>query len=368
MLAQFYTDFCLQAGKANLPDRFHREIFRARLFNNLLGRVLPPELQASDVTTLPVSTLIKARVNHADLDQALREYVLKDNFHGANAVYSIINGDLEVLQQAKSRGLMIVHDHILTPDVGLILREEREKFAGFEKQDSEELVWHGIERDRAQWQLVDLVLAPSEYSRNAIVELGGPADRIAVVPYGISEDWLQLQTDPQPGRILFVGTVGLRKGIHYLAEATRILQQRKVPCEVIIAGRYDVQEIRRPEFQGPVYLGQVPRSEIKNEYLKADVFVHPSLAEGCAIAHLEALACGLPVITTPTAGPVFRDGEEGYIVPPRDAATLADRVETIIKDRELRSKMSEKARILARNYTLRAYSERLATAINRFSN
>ena len=55
-----------------------------------------------------------------------------------------------------------------------------------------------------------------------------------------------------------------------------------------------------------------------NQYLTADIFVLPSLVEGMAIAHLEAMAFGLPVITTPNCGSVISDSREGFIIPIRD--------------------------------------------------
>jgi glycosyltransferase involved in cell wall biosynthesis len=278
-------------------------------------------------------------------------------------VYSIINQDLELLQEAKAAGLKIVHDHILSPDVGLILREERARFPGIERQDREEWVWRGIERDRAQWALADLVLAPAEHSQQAIRELGGDAARIERVPYGVSERWLETQPMPEPGRVLFVGSVGLRKGTHYLAAAARRLKARGVPCEVVVAGPFDPQAIERPEFHGPTYLGSIPRSEVQDAFLRADLFVHPSLAEGCPIASLEALACGLPIVATPNAGTVIADGEAGFLVPIRDAEALADRIERLVTDRALRQQMSNAAREQARTVTWSAYRERLVQAI-----
>jgi glycosyltransferase involved in cell wall biosynthesis len=142
---------------------------------------------------------------------------------------------------------------------------------------------------------------------------------------------------------LFVGTVGLRKGNHYLAEASRLLRARGVPCEVRVVGPFDPKVVARPEFAGPTYVGQVPREVVRAEFARADVFTMPSLAESFAIAHLEAFACGLPVVTTPNCGSQVRDGESGFIVPIRDARALADRLETLVTDRELRSRMSRNA-------------------------
>jgi len=221
----------------------------------------------------------------------------------------------------------------------------------------------GIQRDQEQWSLADLILSPSEFVSSEIISMGGKTERLALVPYGIPEEWLAHQPNPQPGRVLFVGSVGLRKGNHYLAEATRILRRRGVQCQVRVVGPYDSEAIQRPEFQGPTYIGQVPRSQVLTEFLLADIFVLPTLSEGLALVHLEAMACGLPVITTPNCGSVVRDKIEGFIVPIRNAEILADRIEQLITDPGLRHEMSENARKRAKEFTWEKYEDRLLTAL-----
>jgi len=116
-------------------------------------------------------------------------------------------------------------------------------------------------------------------------------------------------------------------------------------------------------FQGPTYVGQVPRSQVREEFLRADVFAFPTLVEGFALSHLEAMACGLPVVTTPGCGPAVREGQDGFVVPPRDAHALADKIAAIITDRALRRRMSESARERASSYSWGYYRQRLLEAV-----
>jgi glycosyltransferase involved in cell wall biosynthesis len=94
--------------------------------------------------------------------------------------------------------------------------------------------------------------------------------------------------------------------------------------------------------------------------------VLPSVAEGSAEATYEALAAGLPVITTEAAGSVVRHGIDGWVVPERDSVALAEAIERIIGDRHLRATMSLAARERAREYTVERYGERLVAALQRF--
>ena len=95
----------------------------------------------------------------------------------------------------------------------------------------------------------------------------------------------------------------------------------------------------------------------------ADVFVFPSLFEGSAVVTYEALACGLPCVVTPNAGSVVRDGVEGFIVPPRNVAALAERMERLGSDPQLRAEYAAAARVRALEFDWQRYHAALITAI-----
>ena len=379
MLEHLYTDICGNIGFTKILDLILPIFSRPKAIKRLLGRQLPLEVSRSSVTSVPLTTIFKSILNLLpqasrtifpviNIENKLRQQIVKDRFHDANAIYTFINSDLELVRQAKEAGLSVVYEQIINPSVGRILREERALFPGIEAQDSEEKVENGIVRDRQQWEISDLILSASQFVTDEITNLGGDPKRIALVPYGIDRSWFTHQSQPQLGHILFVGSVGLRKGNHYLAEATRILQQRQVKHQVRVVGPYDRDVINRPEFQGPDYIGQVPRSEVVQEFLGADIFVLPTLSESFGLVHLEAMACGLPVITTPNCGSVVRDGIDGFIVPIRDAQTLAARIEQLLSDRNLRNEMSGNARQRAQEFTWEKYGDRILSAIQTLEN
>ncbi len=300
----------------------------------------------------------------ADCEARLRELVLRDGFGAANALYTLSNGDIGVVRAARHAGLFVVHEQILNPDVGRILREERELYPGIEQQDSLDSVIDDEQRDIAQWREAHVLLAPSEFVRAGMVRMGADPGKIAVVEYGLSDEWLSMVQEPVPGRVLFVGSVGLRKGNHYLAQAKRILDSRGVKTEVRVVGPMNSVVTRHPEFQGPFYLGQVPRPCVADEFRHADIFVLPTLSDSFALVHLEAMSCGVPVITTPNCGSVVRDGIDGFIVPIRAPEAIADRIEMVIENRELRERMSRNAKDRAREFTWARYGERLLGAIS----
>jgi glycosyltransferase involved in cell wall biosynthesis len=373
MLERFYTDLHAPTGRAlSWVGGIPSWILPAPLAR-LAGRQLPEELRGR-TSSAPFVTLRDwmrgasrrrgPQITAYGAEASVRARILREQFRGANAIYTLSNADLELVQEAKSRGLFVVYEQVINPHVGRILREERERFPGIEPQDPVDEIEGGIARDEAQWRLADLVVGASRFVCDEVLEHGIAPDRVAVVPYGIPSSWLTIAPEPRPGRLLFVGSVGLRKGAHYLAAASRILRERGVAHEVRAVGPYHQAVIARPEFAGPTYVGQVPRPLVREEFRTADLFVFPTLAEGFALVHLEALACGVPVITTPHCGSVVRDGIDGFVVPTRDATALADRVQQLQADRALRARMSQAARARAAEFVWERYASRLLEAIH----
>jgi glycosyltransferase involved in cell wall biosynthesis len=102
-----------------------------------------------------------------------------------------------------------------------------------------------------------------------------------------------------------------------------------------------------------------------DHYAWADVFLLPTICEGSATACYEALAVGLPVVTTPNAGSVVRDGVDGFVVPIRESEAIVERLERLAEDRDLVDRMSTDALVRASEFTLAKYGERLITALIR---
>lgn len=372
MLAHFYTDAAGNLGRAKALAGIVPPGLSLPSVRRLFARRIPDELPPESVTTVEDVALFDAVLRRFSrgstwrdrAPQELRRRMLREDFNGANALYCLDPGDVDAIREAKRRGMVVVYEQIIAPQVGRILRDERARFPGFEPQDSEKLVEDGVKADRQIWRLADLVLVPSEFVRQGMLELGASGHNVALVPYGLPESWFA-PSDAQPsvGRVLFVGGVSLRKGNQYLAEACRLLEARGVPVEFRVVGPNDQRVTAAEPFLGPTYVGAIPRSAIRAEFLRADVFAFPTLAEGFALAHLEAMACGLPVVTTPNCGPAVRDGVDGFIVPPRNPSELAERLHRIISDRPLRERMSQRARQRAREFSWQLYQDRLIGAL-----
>lgn len=334
----------------------------------LLARRLPADLPPAVVRDAPLLGLALHAFPRLS-EAALLARARRQRFAGAQALYSTcVTSDTATFARAGELGLQRVHELFLHPLAGRVLWEESRRFPGLQRPGRGELpaspeqVERFLDLLRRKWAHCERVLVPSPACLEAAVAVGCPAERLRLVPYGIDARWLELPVDPEPGRLLMVGQVGLRKGSADLAAACRLLRRRGVAFRCRVAGPL-LADPARPELQGPTYLGPVPRSHMCQEFARADVFVLPSQAEGMALAALEALACGIPVVTTAAAGSPLRHGIEGFLVPERDPQALADRLQQLIDDRALRARLGAAARRRAAEFTWEHYGRRLLAAL-----
>ena len=218
-----------------------------------------------------------------------------------------------------------------------------------------------VARHRAELAEADAILAPSDYVRDTLTARGVPDSRIAVIPYGVDVARFAPRERPRDDgrfRLLFVGHLGARKGIQYALEAVKRLGRADV--ELVAVGRMIApQAAFAPYASFFRHVPAVPFHEVATLFRDADAFVFPSLHEGSAFVTYEALASGLPVIATPNAGSVVRDGVEGHVVPIRDVDALAERIEALRADPTLRARMAEAARARALEFTWDAYRARV---------
>ncbi|NIO85880.1 MAG: glycosyltransferase, partial [Candidatus Aminicenantes bacterium] len=195
-----------------------------------------------------------------------------------------------------------------------------------------------IEREEAEWELADVVLTGSDFVTEGLVSCGVEGGKCVRVPYGVNLETFSYRVREKRNdgklRILFVGQVGLRKGIPYLLRALEMIGEKHIAVK--IAGKICVSNKVIDRYRASHdFLGEVPRSEIPDLYSWADVFVIPSLCEGSATVTYEALASGVPVIATPNTGSLVRDGIDGQIVPIRDPEAIASAIEKYISEPKL---------------------------------
>lgn len=203
--------------------------------------------------------------------------------------------------------------------------------------------------------LSDAVVAPSkvtadELRRDYNTQVDGViANGVQALP---EVEATEPDNEPNALRILYAGRLRTRKAVAVLVEAFARLQQQHPRARLIVAGDGEQRPavlrqaaalgLREPNVR---FLGAVPRPDMVRWYRRADIFCLPSIYEGFPLAILEAMAAGLPVVTTTASGmpEAVIDGDSGLLVEPEDVDALSGALSRLLGDDDLRRRMGEAA-------------------------
>jgi len=278
-----------------------------------------------------------------------------DVFHGWSAMC------LRSLRKAKRCGMVTVVERASShPDNQFRLLQEEYRLwdvpLRVPRQD--------YERALQEFAEADYITAPSVYARQSLIDAGIPERKLLNLPFGADPKRFQPATAriPHPFRAIFTGQVSVRKGVPYLLEAWARLEWPDAELWIVGGVAPDFARVRHrwSYLNGVRFIDHTP--QLARLLQQSDVFVFPSIEEGSALVTYEAMACGLPILATPNAGSVARDGIDGFIVPIRDTDALCDRLQRLRDDEALRSQMSRSALEWVREYTWDHYRSRLLSA------
>ncbi|MFP5319234.1 MAG: glycosyltransferase family 4 protein [Acidimicrobiia bacterium] len=231
--------------------------------------------------------------------------------------------------------------------------------------------WYGFLRmqKRVVRRLPRILTVSESSARDACREMGARRDRVAVVPVGVDTALFHPMPEVRrvPGRLLTTASADVpMKGLLPLLEALAKVRTER-HAELVIVGRPRAGSlvpaaIERLGLEGAVTVaGVVPAERLVELYAEAEVAVVPSLYEGFSLPAVEAMACGVPLVST-TGGAlpevVGRDGETALLVPPGDPGALAGALLRALDDPPLRERLGEagRRRVLDR-YSWRATAE-----------
>jgi glycosyltransferase involved in cell wall biosynthesis len=278
---------------------------------------------------------------------------------------------LEALRTERTRGIFTVVDQI---DPGAfeheLVVEESKRWKSYAIAEAPPPEAYFC-RNRQEWQAADVIVVNSEWSKQALISSGAPKNKLEVLPLAYEADMVEppRRVHHETGnlRVLWLGTVCVRKGIQYLVEAARLLVSH--PIEFLVGGSLEIPAAAiREAPRNMRFLGQVPRSQARKFYQQGDVFVLPTISDGFALTQLEAMAHGLPVVVTPNCGQVVEDGATGFVVPPRDVEALAQALLRFVRDRTLPAKMAPLCHEAAREFSIANCGARLVEIINKHRN
>jgi starch synthase len=287
-----------------------------------------------------------------------------------DAVYAYEDGAKRTFGIAKQRGASAIYELPLGYYKAVaceINRAENER-PGLQASPYEEPQWKQS-RKNAELELADVVVVPCAWAAQSLRHNEGAGKKpVIIVPYGTPVDEIQARSNRPlgPFTVLFAGQVGLRKGAPHLLEAWERLQLKD--ARLWMAGSMNLGRSYLAEHSNSFqYLGAIPRTRLIEVMREVDLFVFPSLAEGFGLVIGEAMAAGVPILTTiNTGGPeLISDGREGWCIPAHDVDALTERIEWAYQNRDALYEMGKLARGRAEQWTWANYRQTLIRELSR---
>jgi starch synthase len=288
---------------------------------------------------------------------------------GVSAVYAYEDAALHTFRAAQARGLRRLYDLPIGHwrSAQRIFAEERDLQPAW----ASTLTGLGdstakLARKDEELALAEAVIVPSQFVRATLLEHQACAAPIHVVPFGSPAALGEAPSTPASGplRVLYVGSLGQRKGLSYLLDAIQALGDQ---VSLTLIGRPTSADCAplNGALERHRWIPTLPNAEILAQMRRHDVLVLPSLFEGFALVISEALSQGLPVIATPNTGATecIRDGVEGFLVPIRSSAAIAERLQQLVDHREKLASLRQACLARARQLSWAGYEAGLCAVV-----
>jgi glycosyltransferase involved in cell wall biosynthesis len=350
LLGEFITDLWIRPGtllhtwKKSLTGRFHPGLMGARV-KAPNASALTFEFKAS--LARENGWKLISRRNQWFQQHAVTE-LSRTSTNGNHTVFAYSYAAEEIFKFAKGRGWRTVLGQI---DPG---PAEERIVAGLDHASSiKQKHWEPAPADywkswRNECALADQIVVNSDWSRDALLGEGVPAEKVYVIPvaYDSSNDVGSIQrlyprafSPERPLRVLFLGQINMRKGVGQLLEAVELLAGENVEFWFVGPTQIDVPQSLRlhPQVR---WFGVAPRVEVSSYYRDADVFIFPTLSDGFGLTQLEAQSWKLPVVASQYCGEVVCDESNGVIIEEVSGRAIADALLRLLRSPELLSAMS----------------------------
>ncbi len=221
-------------------------------------------------------------------------------------------------------------------------------------------VW--VERYRAVASLGMQALCNSQAGRQKLIEIGWPASQIDIIHLGVDTGRFRFvppteRWPARPRRILMVARLVEKKGIEVALSAMRLLRDRGCEAELRIVGdgpeRTRIESLIRDwQLTNVSLLGPLEHALTRHEFSQAHLYIQPSVTaesgdqEGIPVSLMEAMAGGIPVVSTRHSGipELVIDGQTGHLTAERDADGLAVAIERLVHDRVGAERLAQGAR------------------------
>lgn len=381
MLGMMFTDFYAKKGSSSSLAATLAGRLKPSLARKALGRRCD-ELDDRLIRHNPwlfVRMLLARPRGHGTAEYAittcrwLGRWMQRVGLDGCNAAFGFIRDfDPVFFAEAARSGIVTVGDQMSAP-IAEAVRVARHLKARWPEWDPDWSVEDLLRFERLQsdsWAALRHFTCASDYVRSGLIAEGVDPDRISVLPYPI--DVRQAAAPDRSKRtgpvvVGCVGRVTLPKGAPYFLEAAKRLKSDHV--RFVMVGPMGLPSSAAAKFGDHVELaGPVPRDAVARRLEQFDMFFFPATCEGSSGAVIEAMASGLPVVTSPNSGTFARDGMEGFLRAYDDVDGFVECITRLAEDPSLRRTMGEAARKRVEGFGIDHYAARIGELFTRLVN
>jgi glycosyltransferase involved in cell wall biosynthesis len=374
-LLRFWTSFALPED--SLVERLIRKIMATP--PDWLGHRTIPGVPAAKIrTALPLELIALARLRLGgepqivmhDRNEKFQRAIASKDIQQSDAIIGFDTSSSLLIDRAAKTGRPFILDQTIAHP-----RSKQRVYDSIKKQfpdwadDLEVRASNVGAAEEAEHQKATRIVVASSFTKKTLAENGVDEAKIILNPYGV--DLTRFTTMHQkrgdrPFRFLFAGLVCARKGIPLLLQAWKSLNPKNAELWVVGPLTPTATGECRDNSQIKV-VGKVPNSKLATIMAESDVFVFPSYFEGFGLVLLEAMAAGLPVLTTTaTAGPdIVTDGIDGFITQPGDLEMLVSKMGFCLENRDRVAEMGANARATAERFSWDAYGDRWVQILDR---
>jgi len=227
-----------------------------------------------------------------------------------------------------------------------------------------------IKRELNEYQQSNIILVPSKFAQNTFRKYNIFKTKVITFPsdngiFKLINKKKKFNSDKF--KIIYVGSLSLRKGLPYLLDAFNRLNFKGKELHLVGLKTSDYRLFKHKiDFSKTILHGHLSQSKVNELLNKSDVFVMPSLEEGAAIAVAQAMNTGLPVIVTKNTGweEVVRKKSTGYVIDIRNSKILYQKLNHLIKNKSILEKFSRNSLKYSKNKTWDNYVSQLNQLVN----
>jgi glycosyltransferase involved in cell wall biosynthesis len=222
-----------------------------------------------------------------------------------------------------------------------------------------------IEKELREYESSDFIMVPSSFAKDTFIKRKIKAKKVLQLPYGV--DLLEFYPEKKfdnKFRVIFCGSISIRKGSHYLIQAFQSLNLKNAELWLVGEVQFCLKQILKNILSSSdiKFFKPVRQKELRWFYNQSNVFVLPSLEEGMATVLLQAMSCSLPIICSKNSGggDLISSGEGGFVLKTISIEEIKKSILYIYENPKEGKIMGEKnLKKIKKNYTWNNYGNNI---------